>query len=494
MFKKLTIITFAIITFFLSACSVITNDIVGKIKSPTPKETEITGTWKIKSYLIYDTKIGDNNEGNKLVNTTVSFGTHSAFIDDNYVVNPRYKLKIVNYYNKYINVENKDVPVISVTDGSNGFCDFIKTSDNSGYIIFKGLALKTERISTKAMAIDDSEIAIKEQTLNFGMNEYYNSPVGVLIGLKTPRISTGNNSIGEVKYRTIWIKFDGSKLESLKEKEDLLVPRLKGFWNLSEKSIKYNNKVIEEFQARQINRENEDFQVRSKTTLFEPRIYGNLYREILFVGNDYVSTEYYSGENFDNNYNKYQILPMDNIKSTKGIDIKSLLGEEAVKAYDFSKELIINDQNKMILDNLNVKKSNYENYAMIRRNGHWVLQGKIEGKEADKNGIDFYINFQPTKKLVNYDTLYVSWNRIKEAVPSARDAYTSPNERLALIINKEYLYIYEINQGNLIGEPIQRIKLNTGETVVMAEWAYGDYVDKWDKVMNSFKETKDMLK
>ena len=61
------------------------------------------------------------------------------------------------------------------------------------------------------------------------------------------------------------------------------------------------------------------------------------------------------------------------------------------------------------------------------------------------------------------------------------DAYTSPNRDIALIITYSYIEIYAIKDGEIADEPLGKIKVRNGETVVMAEWATGEYVARWEK-------------
>jgi hypothetical protein len=41
--------------------------------------------------------------------------------------------------------------------------------------------------------------------------------------------------------------------------------------------------------------------------------------------------------------------------------------------------------------------------------------------------------------------------------------------------------IFRINNGSISDKPIERIKLNSGEKVVMAEWALGKYSLLWEE-------------
>ena len=91
------------------------------------------------------------------------------------------------------------------------------------------------------------------------------------------------------------------------------------------------------------------------------------------------------------------------------------------------------------------------------------------------------------KKIVNYDELSVSWSSIKANIPEAIDAFTAPNNDMALIVTKNQIYVYAIVNSKLGDKPIKKISIEEGETVVMAEWATADFVSKWEKSYTRFR-------
>lgn len=112
----------------------------------------------------------------------------------------------------------------------------------------------------------------------------------------------------------------------------------------------------------------------------------------------------------------------------------------------------------------------------------WIFKGRVNYIENSSYLYrDFNINILPTKELISFDELLVPWKEIKSKVPEALDAFTSPNEDIAVILTYGYILIYRIDNGTLSDEPIERIKLNSGEKVVMAEWALGKYSLLWEE-------------
>ncbi|SHE79611.1 hypothetical protein [Clostridium fallax] len=483
--KGIFIISIIIIFTFINliGCKKI-EDTGRKIVPPEVKNNAITGIWNIYKYQIIDERIADKKESDKLINSNVSFGEDVVRIGEIYFTMPKYKLKVVNskYYflheykadiNKY-NIEDKEVEAVLISDSGNGFCELVLSNDKEGYLFYNGVIYWVKKVSNESEKADTNKINndVKEQ--DKVVDTSYDMPTGLYLGLKTPRTVNEDGTYSNVKYRTLWISFSNGKLNDIHERENILLPRMKGFWEVKVEENKKDGKLYEFPEAKEKkngeNKYNNEFNNKENI---------NHYEEIMFVGNDYIATEYYTGDDFKGKYNSYKMLPVDNLQVSNGIDIGTLLGDNAKKAFKDSYDLSINllpEEQKVKFNNDNL---NYENYTMIRKNGHWILKGKAEGLDNEQR--DFNIEYLPPKKLVNYDRLYVTWNTIKDILPSAIDAYTSPNGRIILIANKEYIYIYQILKGKITGEPLSKIKLNKDESIIMAEWANGDFVDRWNK-------------
>ena len=484
MFKNiLKIILILMFIFTLNGCGNL-EQTGERIVSPKPNKTLATGTWKLEKYFLVDKRIAEAKDGERLIDKEIYFSNDFAKIGDICFTIPKYNLKVVNsrYYFLYqykvdtnkLGIDNKEVNVILVSDSNNGCCELMIEDNYNGYLYYNGILFKVKKISEKVSKLEHkiNENKIKNP-IKFA-NDTYDTSTGIYLGLKTGREKKEDGNYTEPKYRTLWICFSDGKLNEVKERKNILVPRIKGFWELKVDNI-YNarNHIYERATA-----------IEKKDSKQEKEIYTikkeeNHYEDIMFVGNDYISLECYNGNNFKNKCSQYKMLPIDNLKVDKGIDIGTLLGDEAKKAFDSSfevkKSLLNEDKSNRASD----IKLNYENYTMLRRNGHWVLSGKAIDNNC--NSETFNIEYLLPKKLINYDRLSVNWSIIKDAIPSAIDAYTSPNGRISIILNKSYIYVYEISSGKIIGQPLTKIKLNNSETVVMAEWASGDFVDKWDR-------------
>ena len=122
-----------------------------------------------------------------------------------------------------------------------------------------------------------------------------------------------------------------------------------------------------------------------------------------------------------------------------------------------------------------------DNFTLERRNGNWTLKGRLNLGDRYE---EFPIGLSPVGKLVNYDELHVTWDSIKERVPMALDAYTSPNKDLLIVVTGNFLMIYTIENGEISEKPVKKIDIKKGESVIMVEWATGGYVARWEKSFN----------
>jgi hypothetical protein len=87
--------------------------------------------------------------------------------------------------------------------------------------------------------------------------------------------------------------------------------------------------------------------------------------------------------------------------------------------------------------------------------------------------------------VVFYNKLSVPWPRIKNKVPRATDALASPNDDLALVFTPGEILVFAVSDRALAGSPLQKIPLQPGEEIIMAEWALGHYVANWTETLQS---------
>ena len=170
-----------------------------------------------------------------------------------------------------------------------------------------------------------------------------------------------------------------------------------------------------------------------------------------------------------------------NPKSTP-VKISDIMGETGREALieGFNKEIVssIKDGSKGLLNFIPKEES----FGLFRRNGLWILKGRVN---YIKNGNYMYEDFNipaiPTQEIIRYDELCIPWKEIKNKRADAIDAFTSPNEDIAIVVTRNEILVYPIEENTIGNEPIGRIELKQGEKIVMAEWAIGRYPQLWEK-------------
>ena len=90
----------------------------------------------------------------------------------------------------------------------------------------------------------------------------------------------------------------------------------------------------------------------------------------------------------------------------------------------------------------------------------------------------------PKKTLIGYDDLSPSLSSIKDRVPDVIDAFSSPSKDILITVSKTILSVFELKNNNISLSPIVQIKLKENETVIMDQWAQGDYIEAWTKAFN----------
>jgi hypothetical protein len=469
-------ITVFILLFTLTTgCSTVSLKETQTIKSPKNNNLIIEGNWLVEEIKLIDEKI----EANEEEKTLVKIEKDKVTIANKNYDKVNYKLKAVNgdYILSYefnfklqdIVANKEKIEVISIISSNKIIGEFILEEDNSGYLYYQGILFKLKRSEEEINYINNKEIFKTDYQM-----EDYNEPVGVMLALKSAREELENGSYSDEGYRTLWISFKDNEIKPMLEKDYIVFPRIKGIWNIKTNVIKDNNKHIEYFTASKIDgAENNNTlnNIKDSTT--------NIYKNITFISNDYISMEIYEGKDFENKFQLYNTIPIDNINSDKGLSIEEIYSEEGKKQYesDFDIKLKSLKSDKEINSNLD-----YSNFKIDRLEGKWRLIGSIPSLDSEDN--QYRININPVDKILNYDRLLISWKELKSKFPFIKDAYTSPNGRLAIIVLDNNLLVYEIIEEGLSLNPLLNIDIKENEEVIMAEWANGSYVDYWE---NAFK-------
>lgn len=439
----------------------------GKIVPPVYEVCPLEGKWSVIEELGSDGySSGKTSLG--AAGSLLQFSREAAILSSNVWNQPTYKIKKVNaadyLMTRYTVLDSElastgeKVEVVTVFADSNYLGEFMKIDDATVVSFIQNKVLLLHKIAAHAddpRSIANASIDETDQYNKTGVS-------GIFIGLKTP-------SHKDYVYKTVWVAVDNKKLHPVLSRNDIYFPRQSGFWELQVKqednraALSAHNMAEKDLAAAE--------KVSAKTASS-----GSESIVIDYVGNDYVAIENNTG-----GITRRQVLPVDKLSSPIGIKVSDLLGPAGLKAYHGAREQAVQTLHSQGIASINAD-INEDNYGLARKNGHWYLQGRVNycGHHAPGT-MEFDIKLLPPANLVFYDALYPGWQSIKDRVPNALDAFTSPNKDIAVVKTKSKLYIFGINGEQLNSIPLGEITLDEGTTIIMAEWATGFYVDDWEK-------------
>lgn len=188
-------------------------------------------------------------------------------------------------------------------------------------------------------------------------------------------------------------------------------------------------------------------------------------------------------------------LPVDNLWNIDGIKISDMAGENGTMAMENAISDVFKDSGYEGIVTFD-DESQEKNFALYRKTGHWFFKGRID---PDGQGqlpfMDFNLNLLPPSNMVAYDVLHVPWTKMKDKLPNAIDIYTSPNKDIAVILTRNEILLYTIENKSLSEQPLAKLAIEEGSTVIMAEWGMGEYVTSWEKsfIKNNVTKVSDTI-
>lgn len=476
----------------MAGCTVTPVESTHRITSPRNNQSPVEGTWEIVKVIEENSK-DEKTQEKEWKGKTFQFSEEYMTLGDYFLESPRYQIKRVNgkdyllyshkSFLKTFNIPDADIEVITVLDKDKFFCEIVRINDNELVLSIHSYNFYLKKASNEI----ESSVGLqdKQQEANSYSFMTYKADTlirsGILLGLRS------DNS-NEYSYRTMWIAANNKKLNPVFEIEEIVFPRRSGFWKMKTKKNTEAQRTEDFLYAYNISTDNID-EVQELQFDYSDWFgkVGTIHKRIDYIGNDYVSIETIGDGGYEYSdrgwfENTLQILPIDNISSKKNVKMIDLSGGDSLASIKLGIQKTM-DKLKIEKNNLINREKLLENFGLERKMGHWVFKGRINYKRDDEFlSADYNINIIPPSKLVVYDELYIPWTYIKDKVPEAVDAYTSPNRDIVLVLTKNEIIVYGIQKDDIEKTPLQRINLKDNETVIMAEWATGDYVENWEKI------------
>lgn len=494
--KYIMLILLILFASLAVSCNVDDIQISENIAAPENILSPISGTWLIEDYKISSTSTMDEEMAKSYIGREALFDKKMVSITDNYCFEPSYKIKNVNtkdyliYQYKvspeFLNIGKDEIQIVSIIGQEQFYYEFIKVSENAIIMNIEGVFFYLNKTSDK---VEDEIIAEYYYTDNamFRMANIKEEDIlrtGVLIGLKSLNLENREEGMESWDYRTLFIRSQNRQIVGIYEMEDIFVPRMTGFWKIGvvrkELDSVSNDVIVTQSVKKTVDLKNKEKRIEKDRNIKGKTIEENSLKNILYAGNDYISIEKFDYMNKGQRY--LEFYPIDNIDGEKPMKFSDAVGEVGKTSFleGANKEILSTDKkyNNSTID----LTPDEENFGIFRRNGHWVFKGRInyveDGKYSYKN---FDIKTIPPKEIVHYDELSVPWNAIKLKLPEATDAFISPNEDIIIVMERNNMLIYLIDNGEIGDIPIAKIRLKNTEKVIMSEWATGRYPILWEE-------------
>lgn len=482
----------------LAGCATLSRESANKIVSPENKVVPLQGNWVIKS--CYEETGNKSMVDSSLIGKVFEFSGNSIRFNGSSWENVNYKIKRVNaqeYFlhrvldaNKDIGAENSEIQVITASSEDKYLYEFVKLDDeqiiagidNQLYCMVRAGG-GTEGLYGGAIQDgNDKEEAAAEE------NKSVNT--GLLLGLRIPeqmsQKGTGE-TIEEYKYKTYWISMTDRETKPVLSADNIYLPRKDGFWKLEVRKILGSEGIEDTISAVMVSgRYLKSVTANETESEKYLRMETKLQKNILYVGNDYICTENVEVIRTPDSSEKeakkvLRTVPVDNIARQEGIKLSDLAGENGSLAMEGAISGLLASSNNNSISKI-IEKDQEQNFALFRKAGHWFFKGRVNLEPGSPMAfMEFNINLIPPADMVAYDILHIPWSIVTDKVPQAVDAYTSPNKDLAVILMRNTILLYAIEDGELAVEPSSKLDIPDGSMVIMAEWATGNYVEYWDQ-------------
>ncbi len=488
--KRYLLLILTIMIIILSGCSVSDVNIKDRVSAPNNNIPPIQGKWEIKSRIELNEEDTDNEGIDRYIGQVALFHKDAIVLGEDYGINPSFKIKNVKTYDyllyKYkvapnnIGINQDMIQIVSIVNDNQYFHEFIKLQEDKLIVYIDDHFYIMEKIVDE-IGIDEINRYIdieKSMVRTFETIENERLQTGVLLGIKIPTYDE-EYEIPNWEYKTIWINSQDRNVIDIYEIDELLVPRKNGFWTLGVDRQIGDEEIVDKIRAIQqisvdnadVPMENQLYNSRGRAKSLNRSNNKSILKNILFIGNDYISIEKTDAEK--NNKKTLEVYAIDNLEVERAVKLSDIIGEDGKDIFNEGAENILSLDDNAILNETNI--------GLDRKNGYWILKGRVNYRQNEEELYkDFNIKAIPPKEMVSYDKLTIPWNVLKSEIPEAIDIYSSPNEEILIVVTHSNLLIFPIMNGELLdNNPIRKIALPNNATVIMSEWATGRYPNIW---------------
>ena len=464
--KSILVLIILVSLIILSACTIADSNIQDKITSPNNKTTPIQGKWIIEDRIIAseEAEILDDTllqeEVDTYIGKEVLFNKEAMLVADDYAKNPTFKLKNVNTNDyllyKYkinpssLNINSETIQVITALKDNQIFYEFVRYNEDNLLIFINNSFYNMEKIVDEVSLEEVNRYINIERNMmsTFDTIEVKDLDTGILLGIKLPTYDEVNE-IPNWEYKTIWIRSENRQIFKY-ELDKLLVPRKNGFWLVGvdrvDTSSSINDKIVAnpQFPRSDFTKTARDLEIvigRLKND--QMRLMADkptILKDILFIGNDYISIEKTEVDN--KNKRTLEIYALDNIEEERPIKLSDIVDDGNLLFNEGSQNI------KSLGENVVLNESNV---GLVRKDGYWILKGRVNYRQNEEElHKDFNLKAIPPQSMVSYDEITIPWDIISTQFPGAIDVFSSPNEEMIIVVTSTQLQIYPIDNGDII--------------------------------------------
>lgn len=360
---------------------------------------------------------------------------------------------------------------------------------------------------------------------------------GLLLGLAETAEQNSLYGTPAVLYRTLWISPGGTGLDYLEGPGFILTPYESDFWKIENSEYHFGpiDESYKKFYGDKIDYDHNLVMFASnKADSKSKPLYTNdtfqrpysdkdgytewdiqhqrVYEELIYAGNNYacIKRDYLYDTGGTMRFNGYSIglYQIGNLGSPEGrsanndkqlTDLLPAGASVLVDSYSKKYDKTIQGEFSFIEEKEVIGK---DNPGLQRIGGKWEAVVPLNivrnhfGNGSSSERVKEYMGLSlPLPiSITSHDSLYKSWEEIKQKYPDAKDAVSSPDEDMLVILTPKALMVFA-NPGKGIDKPCLSIDVDESERIILNQWATGKNVEIWSGEMRKYlmkaQESKD---
>lgn len=473
--NKIKIIILSFSLFFLSSCMSVNASSQPNDNIITPKATKysVQGTWEI----VEKHEMSESSNGDTVleIGQDIYIDPELVLIKKRYTTTPDFSSKYANgrnYFNfKYGSPEfaekiaDENVEIVSISDGERFYQDIILQDENTIIFVYSGQFYKAKKTSdTVEESLVTNYIALDREVLS-GSKNLEKMDTSLLLGVRN---TTEQNGKTVNTYYTYFIRKNEEGNITIYQTSNLFVPKQTSFWTVKYEQS-YSGDENNKISAAEAGLVNDTKNILSSKdemilTFLNPNYISFINQSAGAHVNDYNSNEL---ENLTGN-----LMEVTDIGGANGLKVLTeSLSKEAAGLGIEPAELKTNEE--------------VQNIGIARENGKWIF---VTNLHYEKEGIvkskRVSLNILPNIDVDMDSEKNLSWTNIKNMVPNAIDAVSSPKEDLIVIQSPDELLVYS-HEDTVY--PLASIPIYGSNSIIMEEWATEHFSVLWEE---AFKRTE----